>query len=161
MINATPKDPNANAWVTLAEADAQHATRLHNAKWTGATDQVKESAIIWSCRNLNKLVWNGRRTTQEQSQSQPRVNLIDADGYYIDSDLVYKYMKEACIEYAFILIEKDTTKDPAQAGVKKMKVAVLEFEFDKTDIARKIPSSVINMISPWLTNSMTVSVGKG
>ena len=160
-IDATPKSPNADVWGTLVEADAFHANRLHNSEWTGATDAVKETALKWSATLLNKLKWIGRRTDELQAQSQPRYGLVDYDGYTIDEDVVYKDMKEASFEYAWLLIKGDATAEAGTTGFTKIKVAVIELEIDKTDKPKKIPSSVLNYIRPWITGLGTSSVGKG
>ncbi len=160
-IIATPKSPNADVWGTLAEADSFHANRLHNSEWTGATDAVKETALKWACTLLNKLEWMGRRTDELQAQSQPRYSLVDYDGYSIDQDVVYKDMKDASFEYAWLLIKGDATAEAATTGFTKIKVAVIELEIDKTDKPKKIPSSVMTYIKPWINNFGTLSVGKG
>jgi hypothetical protein len=160
-IVATPKSPVADVWGTLAEADAYHANRLHNSEWTTATDATKETALKWSALLLNKLNWDGERTTEAQAQSQPRAYLHDRDGWYIDSEVVYKDMKDASFEFAWLLIKGDSTKESDTVGFSKIKVAVIELTIDKTDKAKKIPTSVTDMVKPWLIGFGTTSVGKG
>lgn len=160
-ITATPKSPNADVWGTLIEADAYHANRLHNSEWTGATDATKETAMKWACNLLNKLKWDGYRTEETQAQSQPRSGLYDADGYYIDVDVVYKDMKDASFEYAWLLIKGDATAESGTTGFSEIKVAVIELKIDKLDKAKKIPNSVMDFIRPWLSGQGILSVGKG
>lgn len=161
-IIATPKSSTADVWGTLIEADAYHANRGHNSEWTGATDAVKEQHMKWACNLLNLLNWDGIRTEQTQAQSQPRNGLYGYDGWVIDADVVYKNMKDASFEYAWLLIKGDATAEAGTTGFSEIKVAVIELKIDKLDKPKKIPNSVMEFIKPWLTNyGSSLAVGKG
>lgn len=160
-INATAKSATADVWGTLAEADAYHANRLFNSEWTDATDATKETALKWSSSLLNLLNWKGLPTDSDQAQSQPRTSLTDRDNYAIDPDVVYEDMKNACFEYAWVLIKADTTKEADTTGLSKIKVAVIELEIDKTQKKKKIPTNVMDFIKPFIFSYGTSSVGKG
>ena len=160
-INATAKSTTADSWLTLAEADSYHAGRLFNSEWTLATDEQKEIALKWSSKLLNLLSWKGYPTDSDQAQSQPRIDLKDRDGYAINKDVVYQDMKDACAEYAWVLLKSDTTKESDTTGISRIKVAVIELDINSIEKKKKIPTNVMDYIKPWVLNYSTSSVGKG
>lgn len=119
-IVATPGDPAADSYVTVAEADAYFLAR-GTATWTGS-DAVKEAALRKGTTYLDNQYrgrWKGYRTNQLQSLSWPRVGsyrengvrignslavdgIIDSDGFEIGTDVVPAQVKNATIEAALL-----------------------------------------------------------
>ncbi len=149
-INATPGSPTANSYATLVEADAYHATRLHNAAWTGADDSIKEAALIWATRTIDdNMFWKGVRSTEDQSLEWPRQSVVDEDGYVIGFDIVPIRVKNAQAEQAFLLIKSDPTigVDPkSPAAIKKVKAGSLEAEFESGDRPGVLNASVVSQL---------------
>lgn len=154
-----------NAFCSVAEADAYHATRLHNSTWTGAITATKEAAIIWATRNFDSLEWKGFRTVINQAHEFPR-NMLFIDGgeygygsdalyntFMFDSTTIPQFLKEATAEAAMWLIANDTTKNTGTEGIKRIKVDVIELEVDKTTKPSWMDDSVRNMIWRYMKNS--------
>lgn len=63
--------PDADSYVTLAEADA-YCAKLGHAKWTG-TDTAKESALVRACQYVDtRYRFKGERLTVAQALEWPR-----------------------------------------------------------------------------------------
>jgi hypothetical protein len=154
-----------NSYSSVADADAYHATRLHNTAWTGALTATKEAALIWSTRNLDSLEWKGFRTVIDQAHEFPRNMLfIDGGEYGYGSDALYNtfmfdsttiptFLAEATAELAMLLISSDTTKNTGTEGYKRIRADTIELEIDKTTKPSWLDTSVRNMIWRYMKNS--------
>lgn len=164
-LDAVPSSPTFNSYSTVAEADAYHATRLHNTAWTGATTPNKEAALIWATRNLDILEWKGYLTAPAQSHQFPR-NMLFRDGgeYGYGSDALYNtmmfdpatvpdFVKQATAELAMYLLTSDVTSPTGTEGFKKIKVDSIEMEIDKKDRLQWMTDSVKNLVWRYLLNN--------
>jgi hypothetical protein len=148
----TPGGADSNSYATLVEADAYHDTRLHNSEWTGATDSVKEAALIWATRTLDaNFYWDGRKSTETQALDWPRSGVTDSDGYSIDSDIVPIQVKYAESELAFLLIKNDRTLavDPNQDGVKELKINGIMLKFEIAPMQAALAASVVTLVQEF------------
>lgn len=158
---ATPKATDANSFATLAEANAYHDTRLHNAEWSAASDSDKEKALIQATRLLNNMTWKGSKTTSEQALKFPRWGLMNDDEIYLDEDTIPGFLVEATAELAWLLLIGDTTRESGTKGFKSIGVGPINLSVDKTDRTDDIPVSVTKMIKQWLYSSGTLPVVRG
>lgn len=155
-----------NSYASVAEADAYHATRLHNTTWTGAVNATKESALIWATRNFEILQWKGWMTNPAQNLQWPRAGVFRNGNEVIDpsdsalysniifdSAVVPTVIKEATAEAAMWLIASDTTAPPTDAGYKRLKADVLEIEIDKKDRNIWLTDPIKNMIWRYVKNA--------
>ncbi len=165
-LDADPTSPTFNCYITLANANAYHATRLHNAAWTGASDADKTAALIWATRNFETLEWHGWMSVATQNLQWPRagvfriggstVNASGSELYYnmvFDSTTVPTIIQQATAEAAMWLISTDYTQSPPDAGYKRIKVDTLELEIDKNDRTKWLVDSVKNMIWRYVRGS--------
>lgn len=149
-IIATPGAVDANSYVTLAEADAYHGTRLFNSAWTGATQANRETALIWAARILDRENFLGYRTAESQSMRWPRVDVYDRDGYYINANVVPQFLKNAQSELAFLLVQADRTVESGTEGFKKIKVGSIELEIDGHDRVKAISPEINQMLTGYV-----------
>lgn len=162
-------DPAAvgfNAYCSVAQFDAYHATRLHNAEALSATTPTKEAAIIWMTRNFEVLQWKGWMTVASQNLQFPRTGIfrngnevLDASAsalYYniiFDPATIPTFLMEATAEGAFWLIKSDTTAPVGTEGFSRIKADVVELQIDKRDRLKWLNDSVKNIIYRYLKNS--------
>jgi hypothetical protein len=109
-------NPDANAYMTVVEADTYHQDRLH-AGWTGAQDK-KEAAIILATDYIDKRFgprFKGFRRQKDQALEWPRLEAYDRDGFSYDGvDIVPRALRRACAEYALrALVKGELAPDPA------------------------------------------------
>ena len=145
-VIATPGASDANSYLTVAEANAYHASRLFNDVWLNADDATKETALIWATRVLDREEWKGYRTEEIQALRWPRTSVYDRDGYYIADNVVPKFLKDATAELAFLLATADRSAETGTEGFKKIKVGPIEIELDSTDRVETISKEVYQMI---------------
>lgn len=149
-LDATPGGAAANSYVTVAEADAYMAARLHKAAWETANSATKEAALQWATRELDRLAWRGRAVTEIQALRWPRSYIYDLDGYRLLDGAIPRFLKDATAELAFSLIASDRTADAQGKGLASVTVGPIEIEFDKQDTAGVIPRAVTRMIMPYI-----------
>jgi hypothetical protein len=146
-IIATPGAVDANSYLTVAEADAYHAARLHNTAWTTADEATKESALQWATRVLDRESWVGCRTNESQGLRWPRTEVYDQDDYWVPQDQIPKFLKDATAELAFLLLTSDRTADAGTEGLKDIKVGPIEIAIDLSTKVKTMSPEVWDMIS--------------
>jgi hypothetical protein len=115
---STSGAPDADSFVSLAEADAYFTAR-GETRWAG-TDTAKENALRRGTaylENQYRTRWVGIRSTQSQALSWPRVDgyrnpyrvsiqypILDVDGFQIARDVVPVQVKNATFEAALLAI---------------------------------------------------------
>lgn len=164
-IDTTPGGTTADGYVSEADADAYHLNRVDNDVWDAALTADKETAIKQATRLLDLLQWKGSKTYDEGALRWPRDGVYDLDGIELDSTTIPVWLENATAEYAFVLLrDGDPTTVPGSAGLERVKVDVIELEFDTersnpTQKATGTPDSVLPMIQAYLASSpMTMRV---
>lgn len=94
---------NANALITVAEADQVMENYSSSTDWSGVTgteeekQAAKENAIREATRFMNiHYQWKGYRTYLEQALQWPRAWCYDDEGNYVDANTIPEKVKEAC-----------------------------------------------------------------
>ena len=100
----TPGSATADAYVSVEDCDA-YCTARRLTDWTGTADSppdLKESAIRRATAYLNNAFgWKGTATNgRNQALAWPRVDVLDPDGYTVDSDAIPREIVQACCEIA-------------------------------------------------------------
>ena len=132
---------NANAYLTLAEADAYFQAR-NNTVWQQKTNPDKEAAILYATSFLDSnFYWLGHIKVYNQAIGWPRILVYDKDYRNIDSDSVPRRVKDATAELALEATQAPLSPSLASGGgVKRQKVASLEIEyFDNANPQRTYP----------------------
>src|SRR5690606_32459077 len=99
---ATPGAPNANSYVTLAEADAYVAALAGPSAraWEQLDEDAKKRALLTATRRLDQEDYAGRKASPDQALKWPRVGAKDEDGRTYQSDVVPEVVKNAQVELA-------------------------------------------------------------
>lgn len=118
--------PNANSYVSLAEANSFHSDR-NSVNWVG-TDSVKESSLIRATDYIEQTYghkWRGEPVMPHQSLSWPRENVPN-----VSSDEIPVKLKQAVCVLALEALTTDLNPALARGGlVKREKVDVIEVEY--------------------------------
>lgn len=144
---------DANAFVSVADADARH-TLLGNSAWTGDAT-VKEAAIARATVYMEQAYrtrWVGLRAHEDQALSWPRVIEQEVDGWWIDSDVLPVAIANACADLALRALSDDLNADLTRAVVRK-KIGPLETEYDRASPQSKRFRAVDMALSPYLKGS--------
>ncbi len=164
-IDTTPGGTTSDGYVSEADADAYHADRVDNAAWDTADTATKETAIKHATRLLDLLDWVGTKTVETGSLRWPREGVYDLDDIELDSTTIPAWLEDANAEWAFVLIrDGDPLATPSSAGLERLKLDVIELEFDSTgnnpsQKPQGTPDSVLAIITPYLSSGpFTMSV---
>lgn len=94
---------NANALISVAEADQIMENYSSSVDWSGVTgteeekEAAKENAIREATRFMNvHYSWKGYRTYLGQALQWPRAWCYDDEGTYVDTNTIPEKVKEAC-----------------------------------------------------------------
>lgn len=153
----------ANSYATAAQGDDYHQQHLHDTTWTAATQEEKESALVWATRLLDEQVqWYGYKSSFEQALEWPRQGVYDRDGRnLINYDEIPTWLKHATAELARYLIAEDRTAEYEGKGIKFMGAGPLQVSFDKGDVKSIIPRSVTSIVRAYgIINSSSVQFGR-
>lgn len=153
-LNATVGSPDANSYVTVAEAAAYFSDRVHSELWDEFEDQA--AALVTASQMLDWYVkWKGNRSSTTQSMYWPRVEVTRSDGTVIDETILPPELKVAVYELALSSLEKDRTADNPLAGLEQVKAGSLMVKADNGDIDSTeidaIPEKVWKILSDLYT----------
>ena len=154
VLNATPGDPAANSYCTVAEADSYHEGHLYASTWTAALTATKEAALVMATRLLDeRYEWAAFPATTTQALQWPRDgSVLDVlQLSYIPSTVVPQKLKEATAELARQLIANDSTANSQveTQGLTELTVGSITLRFKDSVLAKVIPDAVKNMIPRW------------
>lgn len=162
-IDVTPGGATADGYISLIDADAYHADRVDNDAWDAADDAIKETAIKNATRLLDLKDWRGEITFELGALRWPRTGIRNLDRITLDGTILPRFLENATAEWAFILIrDGDPLSDPDSAGISKLKVDVIEIEFETgaggagsnpTQEPQGTPRSVAIIIAPYVLGS--------
>ena len=163
-------NPNANSYVSIADADAFFLTSISNAQWDAASADLKTRVLLTATRILeNSVEWAGFKANLSQPLQWPRVLARDPNQYggayyrrpdtylaqYFDPTKIHKDLKNAFCEFArFILAGNnaadDRTADAPGKGVSKFEIFEgIKVEFDKKDQRPIVPDVVSFLLSDF------------
>ena len=146
VLDATPGSSTANSYATRAQGDTYHEAHIYATAWTGATAATKDAALVWATRILDEQVlWYGSKRVLLGALRWPRSGVEDRDGINLDFDTIPQFLINATAELARSLIDSDRTAEP-QRGMGRLKVDVIEIEYDRSDRAPVLPPAVIALV---------------
>lgn len=155
--------PNADSYVSLADADAYLALYGH-AEWSAATDadaQVrKEVALRRATRfvdNLCQSGWIGRRFTSTQALDWPREGIVDELGHNWPVTKLPDALRHAVCELAsrYFAGNAPDADLPRGGQVKRQKTDVLETEYFGNASSTTLLPVVVQLLSGLTLTSLT------
>lgn len=155
-LETTPGASDADAFLSLAEADDYHSTRqLHTqAGWDTLTDGQQEAAIRMATSIITDMPFLGYAATTTQALAWPREEVI-YNNTVIDHTIVPDKVKWATAELAaWLASENRDSVSPGQT-IDYVKVGSVEtsFRFSAGGIAATMPSMVVNHLKGLLHGS--------
>ncbi len=150
---STPGDANANSYLTVAEGDSYHDSRLTATDWSDATTDTKTVALIMATRILDAMYdWRNFTATDEQVLLWPRDGMVDyKERNFIENTDIPQELKNAVAELARQLIIEDRTLD---SDISKLKITNLtagpvSLGFGEGVEPQVIPDAVFWLIPRW------------
>lgn len=178
IVNATPGDPAANSYLTVAEFNAYletvwevsesantpddaalviHATRMLNYYLAGRRTLVRENgqpSYYYTTPH-----WTGSPSTTTQALPWPRTGMYDLNGNAIAVDVIPQGLKDATAELARQMKVGDRTldNDVAVQGIKSVSAGSVSVSFTDGGIAtlKVLPDAVLLLLVPsWITDEV-------
>jgi hypothetical protein len=118
---------DANAFITIAEADQAIDNYWSSSTWTAASDAEKQDAIRKATQYMClSYTWKGYRVHETQALQWPREWVWDDEGWYIEITEIPQKVKDACAYLALKVIEGATLLEDQEneSEVKKTKFVV-------------------------------------
>jgi hypothetical protein len=134
VIDATAGSPDANSYVTLAEAGAYFETNVAFAPlWSAMTEQIKTNRLIEAGRAIDRYNFQGSRETGAQAMLFPRIACNDDD-----DGTVPKPVKDAQCEMLLVKFANSNTTTGASTALGD---AVSEFGLGRGSLMVKLTDS--------------------
>lgn len=154
VLNSMPGSPTANTYALIYEANTYHSMRGQNAAWWAATENQQAQCLVWATRLLDQQLWKGVKAVKPGALRWPQIGQIDMDWLIVDPTSIPQFLKNACAEWAFWLLQEDRTADEGgltQYGGKTGPI------FDPKMYVRKaMPDAVLDICRPYLLNPSSV-----
>ena len=132
-----------NSYVSVAEADAYIANRVHQDCWTTS---YRYMAMIQACHMMETRVkWKGAKTDSSQTLEFPRTGLLDHYKKAVPNDEIPDLVKFVQIELTLFILENDPYLTPA--GIQTINFGGLKLATNPTQAT--IPNKVFVPISHW------------
>ncbi len=155
---------DANALVSVADADQINDNYEADTDWTSASQADKEKTIRQATRFLNiNFTWDGYKVDADQTTQWPRDSVYDKDGNLIDNDIVHQLVKEACAYLALQVIKGDTLLEDHEnaSKVKKTKDVIGPLTEEREYVVGENPGkdyqTVEKLISSFIISGSTYS----
>jgi hypothetical protein len=148
---------DANAYASVADADAYHEGHLYATAWTGATTEQREAALVMATRLVDSLFqFHGTKATGAQALQWPREDCPDPDANadvvgqrVVLPTVVPKAVVDGTCEAARALLIEDRTANPLGEGLKFTGLGEIQQTFDKTDRRPMLPRMAITMLGKF------------
>lgn len=140
----------ANAYVSVADADAYLSFKLHAHGWQAATTERRTMALVAATAALDRLGFSGSIARYDQPLAWPRIRMRDREGRSIPSNVVPQAVQDATCELALHLLSEPETK-PAPA-ISRKRVGDLEIQY-RAAVSDAVPPIVRQLLDPFLSGS--------
>jgi hypothetical protein len=160
-------DPDANSYISLADAVSYLENRLYTTEWDNADAEARSQALIMATSTLDaNCIFRGYRKLVKQPLAWPRV-LAKNDDYWQVGGLPFnvyttlRYWKENEVPFyvvqataleALELLRSDRTTDPGTKGVSSLGLGqgalTMTFTGKKSDLPQPMSDEVQKVIMP-------------
>ncbi|MGF7160259.1 hypothetical protein FHS85_001882 [Rhodoligotrophos appendicifer] len=149
---------DATSYATVEDADDYLVVNPHAwSAWADLPASAKEYLLRWATRELDQRArWQGRKTVANSALAWPRAFVPGTECRFLASDAVPLQVKQATIEMARLLLDRDPGTDRGQDGLKELEVDVIKLVFDESYRLPEVPRSVI-----YLLRGLVVSFSNG
>ena len=146
VLNSTAGSASANSYMSLADADTYLEAHLEAETWSAIDDERKKAALIGATRELDSLIWVGRRSTEFQSLAWPRIYVYDHDAYQVTG--VPAKIAAATAELAiWNLMEEDRIAGNFELDtMESVEIGPIKYKI-KAGMNGGIPAHILDMIN--------------
>lgn len=141
---------SATSYVSVADAsDYYTPDTAAFATWDALTNDQQQYLLSWSTRVLDqKVEWRGCPSTDTQNLRWPRSGVRNRDGALIEDDVIPPQLVEIVCEMAKYLITNDPTTQQDVEHLSRLKVDVIEIEWQEGTSQITMPSFLGGIVYP-------------
>lgn len=123
--------PNAESYISVADADTYHGGLATSDEWTALTVLQKEAALRLATSYMDGAYrWKGSIVRATQALDWPRQDVVDDEGRQIAENAVPIAVREACAELALQNHRQALNQSTTLSGVvRRQRVGPIEREF--------------------------------
>jgi hypothetical protein len=153
---------NTNSYVIIADADTYFETRIDNANWFDATDDIKEQALVTATQIVDDNAWIGSAVSSSQALAWPRKNAKYYDsrmGFFVtpSESEIPAMVKTAVYEQALHLVNNEDLLTGQTQTFENISVGSISISDSNGDVTR-VPMKnalVLKAIKPLLVKGST------
>jgi len=156
---------NTNSYVEIADADTYFETRIDNANWFDASDDIKEQALVTATQIVDDHAWIGSAVSSSQALAWPRKNARYHNarmGFYVTpgETEIPTMVKTAVYEQALHLVNNEDLLTGSTQTFESISVGSISISDSNGDVTRTPMknSLVLKAIKPLVVRG---SVGQG
>lgn len=160
MANPTTITIDTVAYDVYADTDyvtEYMAGAIHGDAWAAATEVVQQKACISFTRFLDRQVWQGTKTADDQPLAWPRTGLLYADGSAVDPDTIPTQFLAGFCEGCLALVEGSTvqTESSTESNVASLTAGSVAITFWRGAGGEPMRMPVIldELLGLWLASS--------
>jgi len=132
---------NTNSYVIIADADTYFETRIDNANWFDATDDIKEQALVTATNIVDNNSWIGSAVSSSQALAWPRKNATYHDprmGFSItpSESEIPAMVKTAVYEQALHLVNNEDLLTGSTQTFESISVGSISISDTNGDVTR-------------------------
>lgn len=133
---------NATSLVSLSFADDYfEADAAFFAAWDALADADKQLRLIRASRVVEqKVFWRGSKAVDDSAFSWPRDCMVDRNCIAIENDVIPEPVKQLVCEMLKLLESSDITTGQDVDNLKRLKVDVIELEWQDKTSQPSLPS---------------------
>lgn len=122
----------ATSYLSVADADTYHTEHGNPSAWSGATDAVKEGALMQATRYLDgHFGWRGAIAVATQALGWPRASVVDDEGRELDEESVPTGVEEATALLALYHLSSPLDTTYTRGGnVRRQRAGPVEVEYE-------------------------------
>lgn len=155
---STVGDPNANSYVSLAEANSYMSTRQNSAGWSAlgvspTGDPQRETLLITATARLDVEAYKGSLVSSAQRLMWPRYGVVDRNNLDVPTDAIPRFIKEAVYELALAMLASGSTDWLAPTGLEgfnEVSVGPISVSIRHEQLSAALPDTVSRLIAQYL-----------
>lgn len=153
---------DATSFVSVADADTYFEDR-GNTTWAIEPSSKKQQALITATQYVEACYqWAaGVRTSRTQSLSWPRLDAVDNEGYYFESDEIPQRVKDAVCELAVRALSETLLEDTTQKVLSEAIAFGVSVTYDPNSPQSKQFALVDRILAPLVMSGVMGQTVRG
>lgn len=130
-LNVTPAGADSNSYCIVSQAESYLDGHLDESVW-GDNPEFQEAALVAAARQMNMLVYLGKRYSSDQALAFPRSVHVQDSNPYVPQDIIHAQVEQAIFMLKQMVVggSSDTREALIAAGVTRARIGDIEEEYE-------------------------------